>query len=116
VRGIAAAVLVFEGLVVLFATLVALDLTDVDDGTLWLVGGAVSVACVVAAGLLRRPWGYAVGTALQVVVVATGLVVPVMFFLGLLFAGLWFVVLHLGRKVERLQRERAAEGPGETPG
>jgi len=39
-----------------------------------------------------------------------------MFFLGLLFAGLWFFVLYLGRKVERLQQERAADGPGPTPG
>jgi hypothetical protein len=116
VRGIAAAVLVFEGLVVLFATLVALDLSDIDDSTLWWVGGSASVACVLAAGLLRRPWGYAVGSALQVLVVAAGLVVPAMFFLGLVFAALWFLVLHLGRRVERLQRERAAGGPGGGPG
>lgn len=102
-KGIAAAVLVFEGMVVLFATLVALDLSAVDDGTLWAVGGGLSVLCVVAAGLLRRPWGYAVGSALQVAVVAAGLVVPVMFFLGLLFAGLWFFALHLARKVARAQ-------------
>lgn len=115
-RGIAASVLVFEGLVVFFATLVALDLSDVDDATLWWVGGSVSVACVVAAALLRRPWGYVVGTALQVVVVATGVVVPVMFFLGLVFAGLWFLVLYLGRRVEQVQRQRAADGPGQAPG
>ncbi|HEX6935737.1 MAG TPA: DUF4233 domain-containing protein [Actinomycetes bacterium] len=102
-RGIAASVLVFEGLVVLFATLVAIDLGDVDDTVLWWVGGSASVACVLAAGLLRRPWGYAVGSALQVVVVAAGFVVPVMFFLGIVFAGLWFLALYLGRKVERLQ-------------
>lgn len=102
-RGIAASVLVFEGLVVLFATLVAIDLGDVDDTVLWWVGGSASAACVLAAGLLRRPWGYAVGSALQVVVVAAGFVVPVMFFLGIVFAGLWFLALYLGRKVERLQ-------------
>lgn len=102
-RGIAASVLVFEGLVVLFATLVAIDLGDVDDTLLWWVGGSASVACVLAAALLRRPWGYAVGSALQVVVVAAGFVVPVMFFLGIVFAGLWFLALYLGRKVERLQ-------------
>lgn len=115
-RGIAAAVLVFEGLVVFFATLVALDLSDVDDSTLWWVGGSVAVACMLAAGLLRGRWGYAVGSALQVLVVASGVVVPVMFFLGLVFAGLWFLVLHLGRRVEQVQRQRAADGPGQPPG
>lgn len=101
-RGIAAAVLVFEGLVVFFATLVALDLSDVDDGTLWWVGGSVTVACFLVAGLLRRRWGYVVGSVLQVVIVAAGLVVPIMFFLGVLFAGLWFFALYLGRRVEQL--------------
>lgn len=107
-RGIAAAVLVFEGMVIFFATLVALDLSDVDDATLWWVGGAASVACVLAAGLLGRRGGYQVGSALQVLVVAAGLVVPVMFFLGVVFAALWFFALYLGRRVERLR----ADGPG----
>ena len=110
-KGIAAAVLVFEGLVVFFATLVALDLSDVDDATLWSVGSTLAGACVVAAALLRRSWGYVVGSVLQVAVIAAGFVVPAMFFLGLLFAGLWFLALHLGRKVARLQREQL--GPPE---
>jgi hypothetical protein len=113
-RGIAAAVLVFEGLVILFATLVAVDLGDVDDSTLWWVGGSAAVACVVAAGLVRRPWGHWVGSALQVVVVAAGVVlaVPAMLFLGIVFAGLWFLTLHLGLKLERA---RAAYERGRPP-
>lgn len=105
-RGIAAAVLVFEGLVVFFATLVALDLSDVGSGTVWAVGGTLSVACLLAAGLLRRPGGYVVGSVLQLLVVAAGLVVPAMFFLGAVFAGLWFFALYLGGRVARIQRER----------
>ena len=104
-RGIAASVLVFEGLVVLFATLVALDLSDIGDGTLWAVGGTLALFCVLTAGLLGRRWGYLVGSAVQVAVIAAGLVVPAMFFMGAVFAGLWFLALHLGRKVERLQRQ-----------
>lgn len=107
-RGICAAVLVFEGLVVFFATLVALALSDVDHATLWTVGGVGAVLCLVLAGLLRHRWAFAVASGLQVALVASGLVVPVMFFLGLLFGGLWFFALHLGRKVERLDAARAA--------
>ena len=103
-RGIAASVLVFEGLVVMFATLVALDLSDIADGTLWAVGGTVAVLCVLTAGLLGRRWGYLVGSAVQLLVIAAGFVVPAMFFMGAVFAGLWFLALHLGRKVEALQR------------
>jgi hypothetical protein len=65
---------------------------------------------------VRRPWGLLAGSVLQVAVVATGFVVPVMFFLGVLFGGLWFLVLHLGRKVERLEAARAAGPPPDVPG
>ncbi len=112
-RGIAAAVLVFEGLVVLFATLVALDLTDLDHAVVWSVGGGGAALCVVLAGLLRYRWGYVAGSALQVALVAAGVVVPVMYFLGLVFGGLWFFALYLGRKVARLEAERAAAGADE---
>jgi hypothetical protein len=111
-RGILAAVLVFEGLVVFFATLVALDLSDVSDATLWTVGSLFAVACFLLAGFLRRPWAIPVGGSLQVALVATGLVVPVMFFLGALFAGLWFFAIYLGRRVERLQAAARAQQEG----
>ena len=119
-RGIAAVVLVFEGLVIFFATLVALDLSDIEPATLWTVGGAASLACVVAAGLLGRRGGYVVGSVLQVLVFGAGFVVgPVMFFLGLLFAGLWFFALYLGRRVETLKAARAeatgSPGPNLPP-
>ena len=117
-RGICAAVLVFEGLVIFFATLVALDLSDVDHATLWWVGGGGAVLCLLLAGLLRHRWAFAVASSLQVALVASGIVVPAMFFLGLVFGALWFLAIHLGRKVERLQAERAAAGagPDQPPG
>jgi hypothetical protein len=116
VRGICAAVLVFEGLVIFFATLVALDLTDVDHAVLWAVGSGGALLCFALAGLIRRPWALPAGSVLQAAVVATGFVVPVMFFLGVLFGALWFLVLHLGRKVERLEAARAAGPPPDVPG
>jgi uncharacterized protein DUF4233 len=106
VRGICAAVLVFEGLVIFFATLVALRLSGVSHATLWWVGAGGAVICLLLAGLLRHRWAYAAGSGLQVAVVASGVVVPAMFFLGLVFAVLWFLAMHLGRKVERLDASR----------
>jgi hypothetical protein len=73
---------------------------------------------VVTVGLLGRRWGYWVGSALQVLVVVSGLIlaVPAMLFLGVVFAGLWFLALHLGGKVERLKEQRAAEERDAGPG
>jgi Protein of unknown function (DUF4233) len=107
-----AAILVFEGMVVFFAMLVALDLSDVDNATLWWVGSTTLVACVVLAGLLRRSGAIAAGSVLQVLIIGTGVVVPTMYFLGALFAGLWFLAIFLGRRVERLQAAAAAESDG----
>lgn len=94
---------------VFFAMLVALDLSDVDHATLWLVGSVALVACVALAGLLRRPWAIPAGSVLQVLIVGTGVVVPTMYFLGAIFAALWFLAIFLGRRVERLQAAAAPE-------
>jgi Protein of unknown function (DUF4233) len=107
-----AAVLVFEGMVVFFAMLVALDLSDVNNSTLWWVGSTALLVCVVLAGLLRRSWAITAGSALQVLIIGTGVVVPTMYFLGAIFAGLWFLAIFLGRRVERLQAAAAPEPDG----
>jgi hypothetical protein len=106
VRTLAASVLVGEAFVLFFATLVATDLSDVDDSTLWAVGGGGAVACLVLTGLLRHGWAYVAGSLLQVLLILAGLVVPVMFFLGTVFAALWVLAIYLGRRVARLQADR----------
>lgn len=107
-RAMAATVLVFEALVVVFASLVAKDLSDLT--TAQAVGGGVVLAVVLAlsSGLLGRPGGYWWGSLLQVAVVATGLVVPTMLGLGLLFTGLWVAAVVIGTRIET---ERAGLPP-----
>ncbi len=65
-----------------------------------------------AAGLLRHAWAYALGTLLQVAVLATGLVIPVMWVLGGIFALLWLLALHLGAKGVAFERWRVAGSAG----
>ena len=74
-----------------------------------VVCAGLALACLLVAGLLRRPWGYALGSALQVGVVATGFLVPAMFFLGAVFAVLWVVALRAGARIEH--ELAAAPGP-----
>lgn len=105
-RILCASVLVAESLVVLLAVLVAKDLTDVPGPALVAAGGGGALACLLLAGLLRFRWAYLLGSALQVLLVLAGLVVPVMFFVGGLFALLWFLALHLAARIEREQRAR----------
>ncbi len=69
--------------------------------TALLVHGLLAVACVAVAGLLRNRFGYVLGSALQLAVLATGLWVSVMFAIGWIFALLWVAALVVGRRVER---------------
>lgn len=108
VRPIAASILVFEAIIVLLAIPVAITLGDVDPAIAGLGGGALALACVVTAGLLRYAWGYAIGWVLQGVLIASGFVVTAMFILGTLFGALWVVGLRVGRRGEELRAERWA--------
>ena len=105
-RTLCASVLVGEAFVIFFALLVAKDLSDVPGRALLAVGVPAVLGCVLLAGLLRFRWAYAVGTALQLLLVLSGLVVPTMFLVGAIFAGLWFLSLYLAVRVERLRREQ----------
>jgi hypothetical protein len=60
---------------------------------------------LLSSGLLGRPGGYWWGSLLQVAVVATGVVLPTMLGVGLLFTGLWVAALVIGTRIDR---ERAA--------
>ena len=100
-RMLAASTLTFEALAVFFASLVAKELSSLSTGQSLALFGGLAVACLLCAGLLRRPFGYALGTLLQAAVVATGFVVPSMFGIGLVFAALWALSLALGGRMER---------------
>lgn len=100
-RGVCAAVLTFEFIVIALAVPVAVAVSDVEARVAVPIGLALALACLLAAALLRSPAGYVLGSALQVLAIATGFVVPVMFVLGGLFAFLWFLARYLARQLER---------------
>ena len=108
-RVMCAATLVFEALAVLLAIAPTVVLTDVPAG--WVVAGGLVLALlgVAAAGSLRRPSGYRLGFAVQLLVLATGFVLPAMFSVGVLFAGLWVASYVLGRRMEADKARWAAE-------
>lgn len=96
---LAASVLAAEALVLGFFVLTAIRLFPDDAATMAAIGVMIAAASVVLIGCLRFPWAFWAGWALQVVLIATGLIVPTMFLIGAIFAVLWYVALRLGRKV-----------------
>jgi Protein of unknown function (DUF4233) len=104
-RGMCAAVLSLEAIALGLTTPVLISISGVATGTALAIGPGLLVACLVVAGLLRWPWAYALGWAIQVAAVALGFIVGIMFVLGGIFALLWGMADYLGRRIER---ERAA--------
>ncbi|MFE7227148.1 DUF4233 domain-containing protein [Nocardioides sp. NPDC057577] len=104
-RGMCAAIISMEGLAVALAAPVMISIGGVSAGLALPLGLGFFVACIVVAGMLRRPWAYWVGWALQVVAIGMGFLIPIMFVVGAIFAVLWGMADILGRKIES---ERAA--------
>ena len=106
-RSMCAAMLSLQAVVLFLTTPVMISVAGVEVSTALWVGLGLTVACIVAAGMLRTPWGYLLGWAIQVAALALGLVIPVMFFLGAVFAGLWAGAFFLGRRIDQEKAERA---------
>src|ERR1700691_5561409 len=71
---------------------------------IWLaIPGALAVdhAAVLAALARRRlRWTIVGGSVLQALVIAAGAIVPVMYFLGAIFAAFWVIGLRLGHRLD----------------
>ncbi|MFI1965090.1 DUF4233 domain-containing protein [Streptomyces pathocidini] len=115
-RTLCASTLIGEFFVIGFAGLVAMQTSDVGTAAIWAVSGTAMAVSVLLCGMLSRPGAVAVGWALQIGLVAGGLVVPVMYVLGVVFAALWWASVHFGRKVDaaraRFAEQTAASGAG----
>jgi hypothetical protein len=112
VRGIAAAVLFFEAIVVLLGIPVAITVSDVSASVAIPVGIALIALLLVTAAVLRRPFGYALGWVDQVLVVGSGFFVPAMFFIGGVFAVLWAAAMHFGRRAEAVRAQWPTDDGG----
>ena len=108
-RGMCAAMLFFEAIVLGLATPVMISVEDVDTGLALGVGLGLALCAVVVAGLLRWSWAYNIGHALQIAAIALGILVPIMFFIGAMFAALWFAAFLLGRRIEADKAARSGE-------
>ncbi|WP_370345656.1 DUF4233 domain-containing protein [Catenulispora sp. MAP5-51] len=96
----AASVLCFEVLVILFFALVAMKLSDLSSGTVWAICGPGMVLAALLCGMLRKPWAYTVGWVLQAALIVAGFVITDMFFVGGCFALLWYWALKAGRQID----------------
>ena len=97
-----------EFLIMGFALLLAME----KHGALALsLGGALAIAILLTAGLMKKKTGWYLGTLWQICLIAYGVVVPAMYFMGSLFAVLWVSAFLIGRKGEAIRAALLANPP-----
>lgn len=97
-----ATVLILEAVVIALTIVPAVKLEHVRPGAAALAAGiAVVLAIILAAAARRRLVVTLVGgSVLQALVIASGVILPVMYILGGIFALLWVTGIWLGHRVE----------------
>jgi uncharacterized membrane protein len=91
-RRVLAALLCLEALVVLLIPRTIAFTTGLGPVRLGILVG-LAVVLVLGSALVRRSWGIAVGSALQVVFFATGVLIATMFLVGAIFIAIWLRAL-----------------------
>lgn len=95
ILGVLAAILCLEAFCVLLVPR-AIAQTATGLGTVRTVVLIALAAVLVAVGfLLRRPWGIAVGSAMQLAFLATAVWVPLFVIVGVIFVAVWLYLLNL---------------------
>jgi hypothetical protein len=97
-RSVLAAVLGLEALVTLLIPRTIAFTTGLGPLRTTICVG-LAVILVVAAALVRRPWGIAVGSGLQLAFFATGILIATMFLVAALFMAVWVRVLMFRHEV-----------------
>jgi hypothetical protein len=101
IRRLCGTVLVMEAVVIGLAIPVAIVLEHARHGLAGGVGGGLALCALLLSGVVGRPsmpWALWAGTALQVLIIAAGVVVPAMYALGAIFAALWLTGIWLARR------------------
>ena len=97
------AILLLEAIVVALAIPVALAVDDRGPTSAIVLG-----VLALGSGAVRRPRGVAVGWVLQGLVVLSGLLVPALAVLGLVFLGVWVLGVIYGAKGDALAAQNRA--------
>jgi uncharacterized membrane protein YciS (DUF1049 family) len=107
-RAMCAGMLGLQSVVLLLTIPVMLSVTEVSTAVALVVGVGLTVTCLLAAGLMGRRIGGALGWAVQAASLALGFLVTAMFALGVVFLALYAGSWFLGERIDRERAERTA--------
>jgi hypothetical protein len=101
-KRLCATVLIMEAILIGLSIPVALTVSHASGAAAGTAGGVLAVAAIVLATMARRRlrWTLMGGSVLQLLVIASGAVVSVMYFLGVLFAAFWAIGIWMAYRLE----------------
>lgn len=106
-----------EAAMMFFAALVLFGMNRFDPQWLGLVYGAAFIVVLLLVSRVQRwTWGVVVGAVLQLALILTGLIEPMMYLVGAVFTALWIYCFVKGRQVDRKKVAwLAAQASGDAP-
>lgn len=100
-------VMVFQSVVVFFATLVGFGLQVYPDpAVIWGVGLGISVVLMIFPAFLGKPGSYLLGWMMQFAVLSLGIWVPLMYLLGAVFIALWAWGMIAGGTIDKAREAK----------
>ena len=107
-RALASIVLSFEAFVVFFATLAAFglkvgdpEINLPDTQVIWGIGLSFAILCILTPAVLRKPWGYLIGWAIQAAMLVSGFWLWGMFLIAGLTTSMWIWALIAGGTIDK---------------
>jgi hypothetical protein len=113
-RQMCGTVLALEAIVIGLAIPVAIMYEHLHRGVAGGVGGGLAVCALLLSGMVGRQgmgWALWAGTVLQVMVIASGVIIPAMYILGVIFAALWITAIRLARRIQTLTPQTPSPKP-----
>jgi hypothetical protein len=96
-RMLASSVLIMEVFIMGFAMLLA---KDNQSSLAIIIGIVIALLMLLTPGLLKKRFGWILGSLVQIAMIGYAVFVPSMAFVGALFGGLWIAAIVVGRKGE----------------
>ncbi len=108
-------VLALEAVLVFFVALTVFGLHALPPLAAFGGGVALVLLLALATRIVRYAWGVWVGWALQVVLIASGILLPVLYIVAAVFVAMWIFCFVRARQIDRANSSHPAPTEGQIP-
>jgi Protein of unknown function (DUF4233) len=108
-------VLGLEAVLVFFITLTVYGLHALPPAEAFVGGAVLVVLLALATRIVRYGWGVWVGWVLQVLLLATGILLPALYIAAGFFVAMWIFCFVRARQIDRANTSRSASTEGNQP-